>query len=292
MLATAACSSTTNGGTDVAAGDAQGDVQSGDDTGGGSDTGTGGDAGSGGDASMGNMHTGSVLVRQDAYMFSSSMITYYPNLDVWFSNTGAGLPGESCTHSTMSGCDIDSCSSGPGTALPNAGNMMISGLTGGPYTLMPTSMGAYIASPAPAGRIFMDGETVNFSAAGMTGEVPAFTGMLTVPPSITVTMPMLMTGMTTIPRSSDLVINWTGGSTGDVTARLLSSSAGVTTLVSCTYQASAGTGTIPMSVMMQLAAGSGAITIGSSVTQNVMAGDYAVTLSILNGAASAAAMFN
>lgn len=129
------------------------------------------------------------------------------------------------------------------------------------------------------------GETLTIMANG--ADVPAFTSQATAPSQVVVTAPVPTTSAmptVAVDRTKDWTIAWTGGSAGSVriSLRFNTFQPGVyMTLLDCSYPSAGNSATIPQAVLQQLPQGaSGTIEIGAGGTQNVTAGDYAVSVSV------------
>jgi hypothetical protein len=198
---------------------------------------------------------------------------------------GAAAP---CTTRTEGACTITQCmaaSADAGAPDPDAG-MVNSARSAGVITvsgggqmvqLTPMANGTY---PTDTQRmsVFAPGTELTVSAAGDAMGVAAFTGTVTMPGPIMVTAPTIsLTAPTTIARAQPLMVTWTGGTTGKVSVVMASNASGGAS-VSCTYDATAGSGTVPATALMALPMGDGTIAIGGSSTREQTAGGFNVTL--------------
>ncbi len=141
--------------------------------------------------------------------------------------------------------------------------------------------GIYAAGRLSMAQVWGDAATLTLAASGET--VPAFSSKLTVPGNITVTAPVCGRPPTesaftcgTLNRASPLSIMWSGGTVGSVVVVLTSTGAHSTGIVSCSFAAEAGTGTIPTQMLSQLDTMQGSLSITSENETNFAAGDYAV----------------
>jgi len=188
-----------------------------------------------------------------------------------------------CTTQTFGPCTLYTCedSTDPPDPMPpappTAGTITIVGDPAGfSATLEPDSTGVYPNLPA-MGSLSGD-ETVTVTAAG--GEVPAFTHTVSFPLVLLLTSPALATGESTVTasRSDDLVLAWDRGIDGlDFVVQALNATSFV-----CSAASTAGTMTIPALALSALPANTGLLLMGSGPDQ-VMAGDYAVTVVHVNG---------
>jgi len=123
---------------------------------------------------------------------------------------------------------------------------------------------------------FTAGATATVSATG--GDVPAFDGKTAkVPADITVG-----TDYATIDYTKDMTVTWTGGTDGKVGVTLVAADTSIAT-IACTFDASAGTGTIPKAAFASFPKCDDASTaictysIGPIATTQFTAGDYGIT---------------
>ena len=212
--------------------------------------------------------------------------------------TEAKLP-TGCTVVDAGACVTTSCpSAGDGGASdastsdaavtePNAGTLTV---TGGPvfgttgFQVSPDKNGTYLYS---APHIFDPGDTLGVAGAGAT--VPAFTSESVVAPAqVKLTAPVPPTtasGKMTIPTTANLTVTWTGGTSGakmyfTVNAAFTGSAGGAS--MTCSWDASAGTGTVLQSALTPFAAAnaSGAdATWNQAAETSFSAGTWPVTLS-------------
>jgi hypothetical protein len=97
-------------------------------------------------------------------------------------------------------------------------------------------------------RNFLPGSSVTVRASGAT--VPAFSTAITVPTAITLTQPNLQAPSTTIARSADFAIAWTGGGpAGTVNFQLGQGDGENNTTVYCSAPSGAGALLIPASAL-------------------------------------------
>ncbi len=178
-----------------------------------------------------------------------------------------------CTYSDCSQSQLPNMDGGP----PSLGTIIVSG---GSQTLTATPS-YYYAATMPDMPLFHGGETLNFSATG--GTVGAFTAQVTAPAPAQATWPPLVLGvpsMTTVPRSSDLVVTWTGGS-GLFHFQLSTNGRPL----DCYFPASDSHGTVPAVLLARLSAGDAA---GVGYTLNFVTvpdGDWIVTVAAVARAA-------
>jgi len=112
---------------------------------------------------------------------------------------------------------------------------------------------------------------------GGTTSVPAYSMSVTAPNPITMTAPLPVVGSTgatyTIARGANLAVTWTGGVDGTVTVSLTSGNGTTGVTISCSAPASAGTVTVPASLMASLGA-TGAFSAGVTSFTTKTVGDW------------------
>ena len=149
-----------------------------------------------------------------------------------------------------------------------------------PLTLTPDATGAYAPVKDVSNDLFAGGEKIVLSAAGAM--VPGFTANAVAPATVDITLPVEPANKAPLPvdRNQDLVFTWQNGSIGDVVAIL---SDGVSTKLTCTFPAAAGTGTVPHAALLELAPSStGLFVIEPISAQTVIAGEWAVQVVVGN----------
>lgn len=117
------------------------------------------------------------------------------------------------------------------------------------------------------------GETLTAKATGDAMGAPAFDLAIMAPGKATITAPMLagLGQPTTIPRSANLSVAWTGG-TG--TLRAFFFVTGGSTWISCSFPASAGSGTVPATALAKLPAGGGTLYFDTSSSAQKVVGEW------------------
>ncbi len=258
-----ACSSTSATNND---GGTTGDGGSGGE-GGGGDGGGGGDSG-GGDGSTGTRNVG--LIRVTQFNFSG---TYDFSANASFQRTMLStvtpMPCPEMVNVTMGACIASKLCIPPATdagmrIIPNtlnAGTITIAGGTGdagaatltyGPQVVGPYMFNGY-KSVTSSLQFFAGGDMLTATGAG-GADLPAIPTQTVVAPSdITVTAPAC-TGSTCpdVDRTVDLVATWTGGGAGKAFFTYESLSDRFAVIVSCNFDASAGTGTVPAALLAHL----------------------------------------
>lgn len=245
---------------------------SGDPTEGGSPTQDGGGA----DALAGAKGGGQINL-YSSKTSSTFIAAFVPPTDA-----GSGItPG--CTIEAIGACNLLACSSTPeaGASGPPPPTMEVGTITatggliqGAGITLTPTG-NAYEAK-AGAGNLWIGGETLTFSATGGSGVAPFTVTAPAVTAGLSIASPIVTGGSSlNIPRSADFVVQWGVGSIPPVGkfSVLLSSgiSSGSPKSLSCSFDVSALSGTIPTATLKRLDPGTAALTFGvaSTTTQTV-----------------------
>jgi hypothetical protein len=181
-----------------------------------------------------------------------------------FALTAASKVPTDCTVLDAGACVTTSCpkatasdASAPDAALPpNAGALTV---TGGIFGTTGTGLsidkaGTYYYQ-AP-GNVFTPGDTLGVAGAGNT--VPAFAEQTVVgPATIKLTAPAAAAGKITIPTGQDLVVTWTGGTAG-AKVFLFGNAVftnGDSANLTCSWDASTGTATVPKAALAPMAAG-------------------------------------
>ncbi len=186
-----------------------------------------------------------------------------------FSGTVPPTPA-GCETVDAGGCTTTTCSPPPasdgGTATdgaaqtdaqpavaPNPGRLKVSGgIFGAGFYIDPDRGGTYLyASP---GTIFSPGDQLGVAALG--GALAAFPEQtVEAPPVLALTAPAGDGGKITVSTSQSLTFSWTGGRAGDetvVTATAYFTSGGLASMT-CSWDASTGTATVPSDALRPLA---------------------------------------
>lgn len=192
-----------------------------------------------------------------------------------------GQPYTSCTVMMSGACLIQTCPvSQPPPPFVSAGNLTLSG-GARTITLMPRADKGYTVSSDGTQALWSGGEMLSFSATG--ADVPAFTASLVAPGPIAITSPTAPSGggKLSVSRTSDLTMTWTGGGSaqfrGGITA--VYNNGASSAAVVCTAPASAGSFTIPASLIGQLPQSptSAGLFGASAAKKQVVSGSYAFT---------------
>jgi hypothetical protein len=184
--------------------------------------------------------------------------------------------------STVGPCDVASYTldqiAGP---YPSAGTvtLTVSGRAS-PIVLEPPGdgglYGLYVASNE---HVFAGGEMVSVVATG--GEVPAFSAHLTAPAPLVLSNAPFGAGAT-IDRSQPITVSWSAA-TSQVSIVLSAAADGGTTIADCRFTGSAGSGTVPSSVLQLLpASSSGIFGIAAITSAPTAAGSWNVHIDALD----------
>ena len=191
---------------------------------------------------------------------------------IFYNFSGASLTGyESGTHPSLGSCVVtQNVSSVLSLFAPvglNAGTVTVQGPVGGVQVLttVPSVPGAYVAESLPGGFVPATGGAFTFTATGASGAngVASFTQALSAP------APLMWTNAGsagTVTRSRGVTVDWTGGDGFvQISGSSIATSASGTFDASftCNAAASAGTFTVPASVLLALPVGSGSLSVSN-----------------------------
>ncbi len=204
-----------------------------------------------------------------------------------------GTTGVGCTESVIGPCKIAACPASAGMPVTelNAGPITVTG--SGPDSPVALSYGQQTPGgpagypPATGASPFCSsGDTVTASGGGGP-DLPAFAAQSIVAPSdIAVTSPACAAGACQdIPRSMDAIITWSGGTAGKVSVAYVTATDAGSKILACSFDASAGTGTVPSAALMQLDVGSSAGFFGSMLitpidSKEIMVGSMPTVLGV------------
>jgi hypothetical protein len=246
--------------------------------GGGSDTGQGGEAGA-----FGDEYAASASIRVYSYDFELEGGFHQTHSHAGATYWGAGTDSDECKrseHGTCTVLDCPSASAGPLPVLLDAGTVTITGGTS-PITLTSDPKGAYSEYDADT-RLFTGGESFVANVGGK-GAIPGHQLSLRVPSQVTVPEPPLEGYL--IDRRMPFTQTWVGGAAGKAVVRVVSyeidadgQSKGEVH-VACSFEASAGNGTIAPEMLALLPAGGGYTDLEVVSEDTVVAGDHTVTFS-------------
>jgi hypothetical protein len=190
-----------------------------------------------------------------------------------------------CTTTKEGDCTLLDCAFSGATPPPpqylDAGAIELAGGSRA-VTLQPQPGGSYTSESSTTSALFAGGETLTATIAG-AGDIPAHEVTLTAPSSVALTTPDLDEPIT-IDRNGPLALAWSGGGAGRVRVAVGVSFLDGSTLVrtaavSCSFPASAGSGTVPASLLGAMPATTptdyGSISVDVTSETSVVAGDYA-----------------
>lgn len=200
-------------------------------------------------------------------------------------------------------CDLTADAGSPPTGdagtpppPPNAGDITFTGglIASTGIVLKPGTDGRY---PAQTGstQIFSGGENLTVAFTGAKDSIPAFAGKaLAAPSEVVVTPAISFLAPTTVSRTTDFKLTWTGGGQGNVTVNLGTVQNGLKSVgIQCEAAASAGTLTVPQAAVAKLQPTSttqnGSISVLASNSTEFTAGDAKVTY-VANGTLQAGAI--
>jgi uncharacterized protein (TIGR03437 family) len=222
---------------------------------------------------------------------------------IFYSFGGAALPGyQSGTQPSLGSCVVtQNVSSVIALFAPvglNAGTVTVQGPVGGVQTLttVPSVPGAYVAESLPAGFVPASGGTFTFTATGATGTngVGSFTEGLSAPAPLVWSNAASLGPVT---RSQGVTVNWTGGGNGFVQISggsiATSASGAFDATFTCNAAASAGTFTVPPSVLLALPLGSGSLSVSNyTMPQNFAVSGLDFAVAIASATTDIAATYN
>lgn len=271
-------------------------------TGGGTGTGGGVQAGGGGGASGGGSgwsipvdggtaRYGVVAITEDSVGIpaNASVVAFFAEL--------TRAPRPNCTSGTYGPCTTLSCVPIDGGLIPDvivshgAGTVTITGTAqDGGTVVFPwnnaTNSYSYPFITYRDTHLFNSGDVLTMSAAG--GEVPAFSGNVVAPGTLTLTSPDSQTCLPgfpascTLDRSSPLTVTWSGGVSGTAIVMLeVNTDRYTPNQVSCTVPAATGSLTIPAAALATLpAALNGTLTLESQGLTELDVGAYHLFLQL------------
>ena len=228
----------------------------------GGSAGTGGAAGSGGSGGSDWYESGYVSVMQSVVMAGGNEYASYSFAAGVSRGPISDTGGSGCSFEEDGPCRVTDCitqsadAGTPAYETVSAGVVQLLGANQ-PLSLSPDASGTYTAITGQE-KLWSGGATLTISAGGNI--VPAFEETLFGAAPVTLTSPAMPAPgtQTTLSTSSPLSLTWSGGVGGTVTVMLTRTITGATTrsvLVSCTYPATDGAGTVPASAMAALPPG-------------------------------------
>jgi hypothetical protein len=248
------------------------------DGGGGDDGGGSTDGGGGADGALPTTkYVGTVTLTQaDAQLAGGQAYKSFSVGASFLQPSGSGGGGSAnvttdgpCTITTAgdAGAPVDA---GPLTLL-SAGTLSVEGGLV-PVSVMPNAQNQYVHTMNST-VLWNGGEMLGVKATGAAMGAPAFDLAVPAPGKATITAPAIagLGQPTMVPRSANLSLAWTGG-TG--TLRAFFFVTGGSVFASCTFPASAGSGTVPASALGKLPAGGGTLYFDTSTTAQKVVGEW------------------
>ena len=240
-----ACSSATSSASDVGRDASAG----GDGPSSNAEGGSGGEGGAGDGSTATGTGQGAVLVTQSPTGFH--VVASF--------NPASAATTAGCLVTTVGPCIATACPDVMGVAMAslNAGAITVTGTgPGSPVTLSfgTKGDGGLAGYPAASGQtaFYNAGDPVSASGAG-GADLPAFNATLVAPNEIAVTSPACAAGACAdVDRSMDATITWSGGGAGRVTVAYVTGTDVGTKLLSCSFDALVGSGTVPSAALMKL----------------------------------------
>lgn len=240
--------------------------------------------------------TGTIVLSQTVSVFGDQ--TYASAVaTAYFVDAEPGAASASnCTSSTVSGCDVTECElggaaasdGGAAKAMPNAGTVTIRGgaLPSKGWSLEPTGAnGAY--QPATSQSLaFEAGDTLTVSATG--GDVAPFADQsVSAPGDLVVSAPVFdAQSRTSIDRTKDLNVAWSGAKEGRVTTDVTSTRLNERYVsIHCVSDAASGSAKVPSAALSKLEKADGtsvygSVSISPSSETTFSAGAYTTTFRV------------
>jgi uncharacterized protein (TIGR03437 family) len=218
---------------------------------------------------------------------------------IFYSFGGGALPGwESGTQPSPGSCVVNQSTTGVLADFApvglNAGTVTVQGPVGGVQTLtaVPSEPGAYAAQSLPVGFVPASGGTFTFTATGAANGVGAFKEGLSAP------APLVWTNAAsegTVTRNQGVTVNWTGGGNGfvQIAGGSIAASGTFDATFTCNAAASAGTFTVPPSVLLALPVGTGSLSVANyTLPQNFSVTGLDFAVAIASATTDIAATYN
>jgi hypothetical protein len=196
------------------------------------------------------------------------------------------------TLATIGACRVESTDRPVPITFSTSHSAGVITITGGAQTVTftPDASGAYPVYSNQSAGLWSGGETITVTATG--AEVPAFSASATAPAPVQITQPAKVPAGTVVmfDRTQDFPVSWVPGSGGELHAMVVvnSQTAGeYQRQIDCAFQATAGSGVIPVAALTMLPAGrSGYYDVRGRALTTITVGAYAVDVelqSINNG---------
>lgn len=197
-------------------------------------------------------------------------------------------PSSGCPTTTAGACQLyTACSTSGSSTTVSAGTVTVTGLATSPFTLGTVAQTGGYVSTAYTSYLWTTAVPATVTVGG-SANVPAYDMTINTPNPITLTAPVASnsgpSGPSYIfPKSSDLVVTWTGGVQGLVVIGVSSTGTPGQT-VSCSVAASVGTVTIPASLLSGLGT-TGGFSASVSTSATKMVNDWLMEFQATTGAA-------
>lgn len=186
---------------------------------------------------------------------------------------------DDCKQKQEGACRITECTAGILPPRFSAGTLSYESEERGVVRVVPQEGNIYYSAddlrPGGANKFYLGGEEAYFKATG--GDVPAFEQRLDYPILPLLDQPLSSEGVVTASRSQDLTLQWSRGVAGMVISAWFEQTSESPTII-CDFDAVAGQGTIPSSVLSLMPANTEILLLGLATGQ-VRAGDYDISLS-------------
>lgn len=226
----------------------------------------------GGSEPESNGKTGAVLVTQTTVSagsttYTSSMVSAY------FADAPAGSAPSNCKTSTVDACTVNECdltggsSSDAGVVTPpNAGTITVRGgmLPADGWSIEPKGSAGTYTPMTSQEAVFKGGDSLRVSATG--GDVPAFDNVsVHAPNDLELSQPTFdAQRRTTLDRTKDLDVAWSGASEGRVVIDVSTSQANHHSVnIHCVVDAASGQAKVPSAALAKLDAADGTTTFGT-----------------------------
>ena len=187
----------------------------------------------------------------------------------------------SCSFAAAGSCVLTTCPLGTGYdagALPSAGNLTLyGGALGSSGLVLYPGGGSDEYSYQTGGTLFTSTDTLSVVASG--ADVPSFAQSVPGVDYVTVDSPQAFNGTVYLTTSQDLDVQWSGGVTGSfVSFEFATETGGQKIGATCTFDAAAGQGTVPSTMLGPLAGTNGLIVAGQFNTAPVTSGSFNVNV--------------
>jgi len=185
--------------------------------------------------------------------------------------------GSMCTTTKDGACAVVDCVAGDAgtTTYFKAGTVTVDVGNGAKVVTLTQAPQGYYAATSQTESLFTGGEPIVAKTTGDATGAPAVSLSLTAPAKITLTSPALQVGQKLmVSRSAPLPVAWSGGMVGKAFVVLSATGGGRSVIASCTFDESAGSGTIPASVTGKLVAGNGSLAVYGYASTETLSGDW------------------